>query len=133
MLEESGEAENLRRAHAEFFARLAEEAEPHLVGPDQKLWLVRLEKEQSNVREVLDWSSRHDPQLQLSLVAAVWRLWYVRAYIAEGLQWLRRAVEAPHDEVTPALAKALRALAIFFDEGGDYVHAEEAAKRISAP
>ena len=42
MLEESGEAEEIRRARAEFFRALAEEAEAHLVGAEQRLWLDRL-------------------------------------------------------------------------------------------
>ena len=39
-----GEMETARKAHAEYFLALAEKAEPELVGPEQTLWLERLER-----------------------------------------------------------------------------------------
>lgn len=47
-LVESGEAEEIRRAHAQFFREVAEKAESYLVGPEQKEWLDRLEGEHDN-------------------------------------------------------------------------------------
>jgi predicted ATPase len=44
-LEESEDAEKLRLRHTTFFLALAEEAEPELWGPDQMVWLERLERE----------------------------------------------------------------------------------------
>ena len=49
-LEESGEAEELRRLHARYFLALAEEAEPELKGARQYEWLERLEAENDNMR-----------------------------------------------------------------------------------
>jgi predicted ATPase len=57
-LEASGETEEIRRAHAEFFRGLAEEAEPHLVGADQKQWLVLLDRELPNLRDAFHWWSK---------------------------------------------------------------------------
>jgi len=54
-LEESGEAEELRRLHAEYFLALSEEAEPGLKGPKQEMWLERLEPEHNNMRAALSW------------------------------------------------------------------------------
>ncbi len=45
-LEESGEAEEIRRLHAEFYLALAEEAEPRVRGPEA------LNRKQGNVLEV---------------------------------------------------------------------------------
>ena len=42
-LEESGEAEAAKRAHAEYFLALSEEAEPELLGPREAEWYDRLE------------------------------------------------------------------------------------------
>ena len=55
-LQESGEAEAIKRAHAEYFFALAEEAEPELEGPDQLQWMDRLEAEHDNMRAALSWS-----------------------------------------------------------------------------
>jgi predicted ATPase len=52
-LEESGEAEEIKRAHAEYFLALAEEAEPRLRGPEDVEWLERLEAEHDNIRAAL--------------------------------------------------------------------------------
>ena len=42
-LEASGEAGDVHREHAEFFLELAERAEPEVRGPNQALWVERLE------------------------------------------------------------------------------------------
>ena len=44
-LEASGEAEQMQRHHAAYFLAFAEEAEPHLHGPQPAEWLKRLEEE----------------------------------------------------------------------------------------
>ena len=41
-LDESGEAETVRRAHAEYYLALTEQGEPHLRGAEQIRWLDRL-------------------------------------------------------------------------------------------
>ena len=53
---ESGEAEVSRRAHALYYLRLAEQAEPHLKGAQQIEWLEQLEMEQENLRAALGWA-----------------------------------------------------------------------------
>ena len=53
-LAEAGLAERVRRRHAEFFAGLAEQADPQLRGPQQLSWLDRLDAEQDNIRVALN-------------------------------------------------------------------------------
>ena len=55
-LNESGEEEALGREHALYFMRLAEEAEPGLMGSEQAEWLNRLEDEHDNLRAALRWA-----------------------------------------------------------------------------
>ena len=59
-LKESGEADDIRRAHAESFGAPAEGAEPHLIGTDQKQWLDRLEREHDNLRAALRFALQHE-------------------------------------------------------------------------
>lgn len=88
-LESGGEAEILRRRHAEYFADLAEAAEPELMGARQSLWLDRLEIEHDNLRAALRWArDRGQSRLALRLGAALWRFWYTRGHLGEGRQWL---------------------------------------------
>src|SRR6266699_3734280 len=55
-LEAHGEAAVTRRGHAAYYLALAEKAEPELGGPQQAVWLDRLEQEQENLRAALQWS-----------------------------------------------------------------------------
>jgi predicted ATPase len=83
-LGESGEADALRRRHAEWFLALAERAEPHLEGAGQAEWLGRLEEDVANLREVAG-----QPDLAGRYLVALRFFWAKRGYVAEG----RRAVE----------------------------------------
>ena len=53
-LEESGEATEVRRRHAEHFLALAEQAQPHLRGSPRE-WLDRLQRDHDNLRTAFDW------------------------------------------------------------------------------
>ena len=82
---ESGEAEEIKRAHAEYFLALAEEAEPELKGPNQAEWLERLEAEHDNMRVALSWSfEAGDSESALRIGGALWRFWNVRGHFSEG-------------------------------------------------
>ena len=48
-LEEAGEKGQTRTRHLAFFVDLAEEASPHLMGPEQGEWLERLDLERENL------------------------------------------------------------------------------------
>src|SRR6266566_9752374 len=49
------ELEAARFAHAEYYLGQAEEAETHLEGAEQVIWLERLEREHANLHAALDW------------------------------------------------------------------------------
>jgi predicted ATPase len=106
-LKESGEADDLRRRHAEHFLALAEEAEPSILGVSPGEWLDRLEREHDNLRAALDWlESSAETQLALQLAGTIWEFWCLRGHFPEGwrrLENLLRADERP----TRARAKAL--------------------------
>jgi predicted ATPase len=106
-LEASGEAEDVPRRHAEFFLRLAEEAEPHARGADSIEWLDRLEAEHDNLRAALDaFEASGDGPVVLRMVGALWTFWYIRGHLAEGGRRLEAALLAD-ERPTKARAKAL--------------------------
>src|SRR5215210_2153487 len=78
-LEESGEAEEIGRAHAQYFLALAEEADTELTGSEQAGWLERLEAEHDNLRAALSWSiERGVVELGLRLASELSYFWFVR-------------------------------------------------------
>ena len=52
---ESGEADRIQERHCAFFVEWAEQAQTHLNGPSQIVWLGRYEVEHGNLRAALDW------------------------------------------------------------------------------
>jgi predicted ATPase/class 3 adenylate cyclase len=128
-LEDSGEAEDLQRLHAEHFLALAEEAEPHL-RRDSIDWLDRLGMEHDNVRAALGLlETAGQPELVLRLAGAVSRFWYLKSHLTEGQRRLEAALRAD-ERPTPARAKALNASAVMALNLGDVgmarLRAEEA-------
>lgn len=88
-LEACGEAEAVRRRHAAYYLSRAEEAAPELTGPEQAVWLERLERDLANLRAALGWAREHDQIASgLRLAGALVHFWRVRGYGSEGLGWL---------------------------------------------
>jgi predicted ATPase len=85
-LHESGEVSAVLRAHAMFYLRLVEDAEPKLLGGEQVIWLDRLEREHDNIRAALDWSLSEDGDRRVGLRVAGALLWFwqTRGYLGEG-------------------------------------------------
>jgi tetratricopeptide (TPR) repeat protein len=127
-LEESGEAEDIRRAHADHFKRLAEEAEPHLIGQHQKEWLDRLEEEHDNVRTTLGWYLATDPHAAMQSGNAIWRFWDTRGHVTEGRDWMERILES-NTERSLERMRATQAAALLCEVQEDYessiTHAKE--------
>ncbi|WP_232665667.1 BTAD domain-containing putative transcriptional regulator [Pseudonocardia sp. TRM90224] len=74
------DAEAVRARHAAFFTELAERADPHLRGPDQREWLERLDAEAGNLRAALAGGSSHRGRLATALT---W-YWYLRGRFTEA-------------------------------------------------
>jgi predicted ATPase len=126
-LEASGEADEQRRRHAEYFAAMAAEAEPELIRGRPQAWLDRLEPEQDNFRAALDRLHASDEtQLALRLAATLFGFWMVRGHFVEARRRLEQALAADA-RPTVARARALVAAAhVSGDANEDY--AEEALR-----
>ena len=100
-LEESGEAETMRRRHAEYFVVLAERAKPELRLSRYGYWCQRFELELDNLRAVLEWTlSEGDVSLGVRLAGALGLFWYGKGYHVEGIRWTQRLLERL-EEVQP--------------------------------
>jgi predicted ATPase/class 3 adenylate cyclase/Tfp pilus assembly protein PilF len=128
-LQESAEAERIKRLHAQYFLTLAEEANPELKGANQLEWLERLEAENDNMRAALSWASQRDEAgVAMRLGGALWRFWSVRGYYSEGRRWLEAAL-AIDGRVSPEVrAMALAGLGTLTLEQGDLDRGKQACE-----
>jgi predicted ATPase/class 3 adenylate cyclase len=108
-LRAEGEAEEVRGRHGRYFLAMAIEAEPHLVGADQKRWLDRCEREHDNIRAALTWSvEASEIEAGQEAAGALWRFWHQRGHLAEGRRKLEHLLHAPGGSApTAARFKAL--------------------------
>jgi predicted ATPase len=89
-LEEAGETAMLRDAHLAWAADLAEASYAGLEGPEQRMWLRRMDDEHANVLEALSWAREGSADL-LRLVAAMTTYWFMRVR-PEASDWLETAL-----------------------------------------
>jgi predicted ATPase/class 3 adenylate cyclase/DNA-binding CsgD family transcriptional regulator len=108
-LEASGEAAAVRTRHLRFYRGLAREAEAGLRGPEQLVWLERLEIELDNIRAALAWATVDSEAARdgLSLAAALTPFWW-QQHLPEGRDWLERLLATG-----AAAGSPLRALALY--------------------
>ena len=96
-LDESGEEPAVRRHHADFFLKLAEQVEPKINSKDHSLWLERLEAEHANLRAALAYYSQEKEaqgEAGLRLAGALFWFWFYRGHWSEGRGWLDGALAA---------------------------------------
>jgi predicted ATPase/class 3 adenylate cyclase len=125
-LQTIGETEQVKTRHRDYFLALAEEAEPLLTGPDQGMWLRRLETEHDNFRAALAWCEvdAEGAEIGLRLASTICHFWYVRGYWSEGREHLRRALGKQGAQVRIlARARALHGAADLAGNQSDYVAA----------
>ncbi|TDC26958.1 AfsR/SARP family transcriptional regulator [Streptomyces sp. 8K308] len=92
----AGLTREMRDAHAAYFLRLAETAEPHLRGPAQLIWLATLNVERDNLLAALHHAvAVRDADTAVRLVAALGLYWTMRGHHAEAAHWLRLALAVP--------------------------------------
>ncbi len=105
-LKEANELPTFRLHHLQHFAALAEEAEPHLRGPNQKEWMERLEEEHPNLRAAL--TQPENGELALRLAKSILWFWLIREYLVEGHNRLTELLTAFPDALPQLRAHALR-------------------------
>jgi predicted ATPase/class 3 adenylate cyclase len=129
-LQESGEEQGIRRAHAQYFLALAEEGEAQVRGPEAAKWLERLEAEHDNMRAALSWSlGQEEVELGLRLGGALWRFWWMRSHYSEGRRWLENALAIDGRGSPSARAMALAGIGEIASHQGDLDQAQEACEQ----
>lgn len=120
----SGAIETIRQQHASYYLELAETAEPELLGPQQHVWLDRLELDHDNLRVALTWLVEQEMYTEvLRLSGALWRFWYAHAHLSEGRRCLETIIACSPVTSTGLYAKVLNGAGIMAWMQGDYVAA----------
>ncbi|HLO27767.1 MAG TPA: tetratricopeptide repeat protein [Anaerolineales bacterium] len=130
-LKTSGEEETIRRHHANFFLRLAEQAEAKLERSEQVEWINRMEDEHGNLRAALEWSqtAQGAGEICLRLAGSLGYFWEARGYFSEGRERLSAvlSIEAAQGR-TAARAKLLTRNAELAYRQSDYAATVELAE-----
>ncbi len=96
-LEACNELEIGRKRHATYYLSLVEMAEKRYRGPEQKLWLKRIDTEQDNLRAVLLWSFTKGEEIEigLRLLAVLCLFWLGLGHADEGRAWAEKMLARP--------------------------------------
>lgn len=107
-LSEAGETRETNKRHANFFADLAEMADPQLRGSKQVEWLETLDLEHDNLRAALGWCAQEgEANLAYRLVGALGWFWFMRGHWSEAQRWLDGALSTGEDSSPLLRAKAV--------------------------
>ncbi len=137
LLADTGELQATQAAHAHFFLRLSEQAEPELKGPNQAVWVGRLEQEHDNLRAALEWALEdvageqtvERREIALRLSAALWPFWSMRGHYSEARTELSRALARSEGASISLRVKVLQADANVTYQQGDYARAAGLAEQ----
>ncbi len=124
----SGERENARRRHAEYFVSFAEEAERRWSTTPTATWLPPLEAELDNFRLALDWAltEKQDLELGAGLAATLTSFWSGMGVRYEGQRYLKAVADA---EELPTRIRAAIWLGIATLSLGEWRQMRDAAKQ----
>ena len=119
-LTESGNTNEYRKKHFEYFYKFAENSEKGLSGPGQKEWLQRIATENENLRESIRWSMEYDPEAALQLCVILSKFWELRSYFSEGIGYLLKALENASTADELWKAKAIFRTGFLYIQQGNY-------------
>jgi len=107
---ESEEGEVLRNRHVDWYLKFTVSANKELEGPNQILWLHKLDAEMDNLRAAMAWSfsSKQLGVTAIQIVNALEHYWDYRSLFNEAFSWMEKAeVQSRTLMGTPIRAKLL--------------------------
>lgn len=109
----------LRRMHRDWYQQLALDAESEWISARQLDWIARLEQEQPNFREALEFCMSDSPDAGLRISAALLPFWSSRGPFSEARHWLDRLLARQPGQVTVERAIALYSSSVLAEVQGD--------------
>ncbi|MCD9876688.1 BTAD domain-containing putative transcriptional regulator [Streptomyces guryensis] len=132
--EDVPDPDHLKDAHAGYFLRLAEQAEPYLRGGGQLPWLARLAAERGDLDAALRHLVRADPADALRLMGLLSWFWRLRGLHGEQVPTARELLAAVGDAPPPGLEEeyVLCAINALSADGGHPVGQDGLLARVDA-
>jgi predicted ATPase/class 3 adenylate cyclase len=119
--ERLGAVDEVRRRHAEYFIRLAEESEGKHHGPAQEQLRRRFRTEWDNIRAALAWTvERNELELGLRLAGGLTMIWLDRNHAVEGVAWFRTLLERDGSVAPAVRARGLMIASMIAGVLGNY-------------
>ncbi len=112
-IEAEREETTTRWAHAGYFLRLVERAEPDIVGSRHAEWIPILDAETPNIRSAIQWCvslGEEGSETALRLCKGIWFFWKWWGYLTDAMLWLNRSLEVAADANPLLLAQVLNLL-----------------------
>ncbi|SEB37398.1 non-specific serine/threonine protein kinase [Rhodococcus jostii] len=125
--QQSGEYPELRRRHRDWYQQLALDAETEWISSRQLEWIARIDREQPNLRDALEYCVSESPGVGLRIAASLYFFWTARGLYSEGRRWLDRLLARQSGQPIVDRVKALYAASSLAESQGDL---EAAAARV---
>ncbi|MFJ2667499.1 protein kinase [Nocardia fluminea] len=121
--EQAGVHPVLRRRHRDWYLHLALQGQAEWIGPRQLEWIARLEREQSNLREAMEYCLSEETdtgsEAGLRIAAALFGFWLCRGLFKEGRHWLELALARGAEQQTASRVEVLYAASVLACVQGD--------------
>ncbi|WP_430332119.1 ATP-binding protein [Rhodococcus sp. ACT016] len=130
-LQEMDEYAVMRRRHRDWYEQLVSELRRNWISPQQAEAKVRLEREQPNLREAIEFclSTPGEADHGLRLAVALFPFWLSDGLLGEGRYWLDRTLNLQGGIPTVGKVKALSGACLLAGYQGDVAAGEEFAAR----
>lgn len=111
-LRQTGEYDELRRRHLDWYRRLVKEGAADWFSVRQIDWIHRLGREEPNLRGALEFSLADSPEIAVEITGTFYPFGFARGALTETRRWLNRALAATKPEPTTARIRALYGAAL---------------------
>ena len=113
------DADQVGRRHADYYRRLAEQADRPLRSDGVGGWLDRLDAEAGNLAAAVRWYLARDTGPLPHLLRALWPFWFLLDLVREGPSWVEQLLPAIGTLDPPTQAELAWAAAVIHVSAGD--------------
>ncbi|MCY7362636.1 MAG: tetratricopeptide repeat protein [Ignavibacteria bacterium] len=124
-LNESDEVIKVQEKYYNYFYKFAVDSEHKLTGSLQKEYLLKMNSDYENMREVLNRSLQDNSESTLKISVALGKYWELRSYFSEGLNFLQKGLEINNKIDNLLKAKVYYWTGFYFTFQGKYIESKK--------